>query len=77
MSVPVLSVIDQVDRAKDLLRVQATHEHAPTEEPVRTQSEDDGQQDGWLLGDRGDGRRDTGQQVVGGRVATDEAEPGR
>ena len=52
---------DQVDRAEGLLRVEPAHEHAPLEEAVGTQAEDDREEDRRLLGDRGDRRRDAGE----------------
>jgi hypothetical protein len=65
---------DEVDRTERFLGIEAAHEDAPLQEPVRAEAQDDREQDRRLLGDRGDRGRDPGQQVLACVLAAQEPE---
>ena len=65
---------DEIDGTERLLGVQVSDEHAALEQAVGTQPEDDRQEDGRLLRDGRDGRRDAGQDVLAERIAAHDAQ---
>ena len=74
--VPVLSVTMR-STAPSVSSALSRRTRTPrSQQAVRPQAEDHGQEDGRLLGDRSDRRRDAGQDVLAERVAADEADPG-